>query len=53
MIFSGEFFNLKVGREYLIEAIPKDLAGNVSSEERKTTNIREFENLGKELYERE
>jgi hypothetical protein len=40
------------GREYKIVALIRDLAGNERKTEIKTPYIRQFENLGRELYER-
>jgi hypothetical protein len=40
------------GREYVIEAVVKDEDGNVSTKSSKIPYIREFENLGKLLYDR-
>jgi hypothetical protein len=51
-MFDTTFTDLKGGREYLIEAVSKDVADNVNSEEGRTPYIREFENLGKQLYEK-
>ncbi len=51
-IFEVEFKDLKGGRKYYIKSEVKDVAGNVRTEEIKTSYIREFENLGKALYEK-
>jgi hypothetical protein len=40
------------GREYVVEAVVEDRDGNVSVERIKTPYIREFENLGKLLYDK-
>lgn len=41
---------MKGGREYIISASVKDVAGNERIEEIKTPYIRQFEHMGKELY---
>jgi hypothetical protein len=48
--FNVEFKDIIGGREYLIRVVAKDVADNAKSDERKTTYIREFENIGKQLY---
>lgn len=50
--FEAEFKNLVGGREYTIEAEAKDFAGQSKVERVKTEYIRQYENFGKELYER-
>ncbi len=50
-MFEVDFKDLKGGREYYIKSEVKDVAGNVKTEEIKTSYIREFENLGWALYE--
>jgi predicted metal-dependent hydrolase len=49
-IFTVEFGDIIGGREYLIRVVAKDVADNAKSDERKIHYIREFENLGRELY---
>ena len=49
-IFTVEFGDITGGREYLIRVVAKDVADNAKSDERKIHYIREFENLGRELY---
>jgi hypothetical protein len=45
-IFSVDFTDLKGGREYLVKATAKNVAGNITSkEEKKTPYIRQFENI--------
>jgi hypothetical protein len=51
-IFSVDFGDLKGGREYIVKARVEDIAGSEKIVEVKTHYIREFENLGKELYEK-
>jgi hypothetical protein len=51
-MFSVDFKDLKGGKEYIINARVKDVAGNEKTAEIKTYYIRQFENLGKELYEK-
>jgi hypothetical protein len=48
--FNIEFKDITGGREYLIRVVAKDVADNAKSDERKIHYIREFENLGGELY---
>jgi len=50
--FSVQIRDIVGGREYKIVALVKDLAGNEKIVEVKTPYIRQFENLGKELYEK-
>jgi len=50
--FSTIFQNLKGGREYVISARLRDSLGKVVEKEVKTQYIRQFENLGKQLYEK-
>jgi hypothetical protein len=50
--FSVPIKDIVGGREYKIVALVKDLAGNEKIVEVKTPYIRQFENLGKELYEK-
>jgi hypothetical protein len=52
-IFSVNFEDLKGGREYIVKARVKDVAENEKIVEVKTPYIRQFENLGKELYDKE
>jgi ribosomal protein S6 len=49
-IFTVEFGDITGGREYLIRVVAKDVADNAKSDERKIHYIRQFENLGRELY---
>jgi len=49
--FSIQITNITGGREYRIVALVKDLAGNERTIEIKTPYIRQYENLGKLLYE--
>jgi hypothetical protein len=51
-IFEVNFKDLKGGKEYLIKVEAKDSDGNVKTEEIKTLYIREFENLGRLLYDK-
>jgi hypothetical protein len=51
-MFSVDFEDLKGGREYIVKARVEDVAGNEKIVEVKTPYIRQFENLGKELYEK-
>jgi hypothetical protein len=51
-IFEVNFKDLKGGKEYLIKVEAKDSDGNVKTEEIKTPYIREFENLGRLLYDK-
>jgi hypothetical protein len=51
-MFDVTFADLKGGREYLIKAVAKDVADSIHSEEIKLGYIREFENLGKLLYDK-
>jgi polyhydroxyalkanoate synthesis regulator phasin len=44
-MFDITFADLKGGREYLIKAVAKDVADSTNFEERKTSYIREFENI--------
>jgi hypothetical protein len=46
-MFNVTFTDLKGGREYLIKAIAKDVVDSTNYEERKTSYIREFENVAK------
>jgi hypothetical protein len=46
-MFDITFADLKGGREYLIKAVAKDVAGSTNSEERKTPYLRELENITK------
>lgn len=50
--FIAEITNIKGGKEYEIKAVVKDAAGNVAEALLKTPYIREFENVGKSLYEK-
>ncbi|MCC6019612.1 MAG: DUF5010 domain-containing protein, partial [Candidatus Verstraetearchaeota archaeon] len=50
--FSVQIRDIVGGREYKIVALVKDLAGNEKIVEVKTPYIRQFENLGKELYDK-
>jgi archaellum component FlaC len=51
-MFSVDFEDLKGGREYIVKARVEDVAGNEKIVEAKTPYIRQFENLGKELYDK-
>jgi len=51
-MFSVDFKDLKGGREYIVRARVEDVAGNEKIAEVKTPYIRQFENLGKELYDK-
>ena len=51
-IFSVDFEDLKGGREYIVKARVKDVAGNEKRVAVKTPYIRQFENFGKELYDK-
>jgi hypothetical protein len=51
-MFSVYFEGLKGGREYIVKARVEDVAGSESIVEVKTPYIRQFENLGKELYDK-
>jgi len=51
-MFSVDFNDLKGGREYIVKARVKDVAGNEKIVEVKTPYIRQFENLGKKLYDK-
>jgi hypothetical protein len=51
-MFSVDFEDLKGGKEYIVKARVKDVAGSEKIVEVKTPYIRQFENLGKELYEK-
>ena len=51
-MFSVDFGDLKGGREYIVKARIEDVAGNEKIVEAKTSYIRQFENLGKELYDK-
>jgi len=51
-MFSVDFEDLKGGREYIVRARVEDVAGSEKMVEVKTPYIRQFENLGKELYEK-
>jgi len=51
-IFSVDFEDLKGGREYIVKARVKDVAGSEKRVEVKTPYIRQFENFGKELYDK-
>jgi hypothetical protein len=46
-MFSVDFKDLKVGREYLLKAVAKDVGDRVKDEEIKISYIRKYENLGK------
>jgi hypothetical protein len=48
--FSVQITDIIGGREYKIVVLIRDLAGNERQTEIKTPYIRQFENLGKELY---
>jgi hypothetical protein len=50
--FEVDFKDLKGGKEYIIKVDVEDNTGRSKSEEIKTPYIREFENFGKELYEK-
>jgi hypothetical protein len=50
-MFDVTFADLKGGREYLIKAVAKDVSDSIHSEEIKLGYIREFENLGRLLYD--
>jgi hypothetical protein len=50
--FSVDVKNITGGREYDINAFAKDAAGNISNATLTTSYIREFENLGKQLYDK-
>jgi len=50
--FSATFTNLKGGKEYIINAVAKDVAGNTKAVEIKTPYMREFENFGEVLYQK-
>jgi hypothetical protein len=50
--FSVSINDIVGGREYKIVVLIRDLAGNERKAEIKTPYIRQFENLGRELYER-
>jgi uncharacterized coiled-coil DUF342 family protein len=52
MVFSVDFKDLKGGREYAIEVRVRDVAGNEKRVAMKTPYIRQFENFGKELYDK-
>jgi hypothetical protein len=49
--FEVDFKDLKGGKEYEVMALVKDTAGNERIEKIKTPYIREYENLGRWLYE--
>jgi plasmid maintenance system antidote protein VapI len=51
-MFSVDFEDLKGGREYIIKARVEDVGGSEKMVEVKTPYIRQFENLGKELYKK-
>jgi archaellum component FlaC len=51
-MFSVDFGDLKGGKEYIVKARVKDVAGSEKVVEMKTHYIRQFENLGKELYDK-
>jgi hypothetical protein len=51
-VFSVDFRDLKGGREYFIEVRVRDTAGNEGRAKIKTPYIRQFENIGRELYEK-
>jgi hypothetical protein len=51
-MFSVDFKDLKGGREYIVKARVEDVAGSEKVVEVKTPYIRQFENLGKELYDK-
>jgi hypothetical protein len=50
--FSVQITDIIGGREYKIVVLIRDLAGNERMTEIKTPYIRQFENLGKELYDK-
>jgi len=50
--FVADIKNITGGGEYRIVAVVKDMAGNENVAEIKTPYIRQFENFGKELYEK-
>ena len=50
--FSVPIKDIVGGREYKIVILVRDLAGNERTVELKTPYIRQFENLGKELYDK-
>jgi hypothetical protein len=50
--FSVPIKDIVGGREYRIVALVRDLAGNEKMVEVKTPYIRQFENFGKELYDK-
>jgi hypothetical protein len=49
--FTIEFKDIVGGREYLLQAVAKDVGKSVNSEEIKLGYMREFENLGGLLYD--
>jgi len=51
-MFSVDLEDLKGGREYIVKARVEDVAGNEKTVEVRTPYVRQFENLGKELYEK-
>jgi hypothetical protein len=51
-MFSVDFEDLKGGREYIVKARVEDVAGSEKRIEVKTPYIRQFENFGKELYDK-
>jgi len=51
-MFSVDFEDLKGGREYIVKARVKDVAGNEKRVAVKTPYIRQFENFGRELYDK-
>jgi hypothetical protein len=51
-MFSVDLEDLKGGREYIVKARVEDVAGSEKVVEVKTPYIRQFENLGRELYEK-
>jgi outer membrane murein-binding lipoprotein Lpp len=51
-MFSVDFEDLKGGREYIIKARVEDVASGEKVVEMKTPYIRQFENFGKELYDK-
>ena len=44
-VLKVDFKDLRGGREYIVKAVAKDVANSTNSEERKTSYIREFENI--------
>jgi hypothetical protein len=52
-MFSVDLEDLKGGREYIVKARVEDVAGSEKIVEVRTPYIRQFENLGEELYDKE